>query len=427
MIKFINRLFKSKTAKFKDQANFKELVLNKQIQKIFEVFNSYSNEVELRFVGGCVRKLIIDEKVDDIDLSINLKPEDVIKVLKKNNINFYETGIDHGTITVVINKNNFEITSLRKDVNTDGRHAEVQFTENWLEDASRRDFTINAIYSDIDGNLFDPFNGKKDLYDGTIKFIGDPSTRIREDYLRILRYIRFFLGYSKNKHDKNTLKIIKQNLIGLKKVSRNRQLQELKKITSIRNFNKINSDKVSRELFALIFPELKYIYRIDKLDNLSNEILKQKNFDFILSLFLIDKTEDTDYFIYKYNLSNKEKDKISFLHSIFSDEPKKEFFTKENLSKIILKYGKENLIDVLDYKILTTRKNKDNFTDLKKYFTDFNIPLLPIKAKDLIERFDLKEGKLLGSILREIEEKWLENNFNISNSQIEDIVKSKRI
>ena len=427
MIKFINRLFKSKTAKFKDKANFKELVSNKEIQKIFELFNSYSNEVELRFVGGCVRKLIIDEKVDDIDLSINLKPEDVIKVLKKNNINFYETGIDHGTITVVINKNNFEITSLRKDVNTDGRHAEVQFTENWLEDASRRDFTINAIYSDIDGNLFDPFNGKKDLYDGTIKFIGDPSTRIREDYLRILRYIRFFLGYSKNKHDKNTLKIIKQNLIGLKKVSRNRQLQELKKITSIGNFNKINSDKVSRELFALIFPELKYIYRIDKLDNLSNEILKQKNFDFILSLFLIDKTEDTDYFIYKYNLSNKEKDKISFLHSIFSDEPKKEFFTKENLSKIILKYGKENLIDVLDYKILTTRKNKDNFIDLKKYFSDFNIPLLPIKAKDLIERYDLKEGKLLGSILREIEEKWLENNFNISNSQIEDIVKSKRI
>ena len=427
MIKFINRLFKSKTAKFKDKANFKELVSNKEIQKIFELFNSYSNEVELRFVGGCVRKLIIDEKVDDIDLSINLKPEDVIKVLKKNNINFYETGIDHGTITAVINKKNFEITSLRKDVNTDGRHAEVQFTENWLEDASRRDFTINAIYSDIDGNLFDPFNGKKDLYDGTIKFIGDPSTRIREDYLRILRYLRFFLGYSKNKHDKNTIKIIKQNLIGLKKVSRNRQLQELKKITSIGNFNKINSDKVSRELFALIFPELKYIYRIDKLDNLSNEILKQKNFDFILSLFLIDKTEDTDYFIYKYNLSNKEKDKISFLHSIFSDEPKKEFFTKENLSKIILKYGKENLIDVLDYKILTTRKNKDNFIDLKKYFSDFNIPLLPIKAKDLIERYDLKEGKLLGSILREIEEKWLENNFNISNSQIEDIVKSKRI
>ncbi len=427
MNKFINKLFKSKTVKFKDKANFKEFVLDKEIQKIFEAFNSYSNKVELRFVGGCVRKLIIDEKVDDIDLSINLKPEDVIKVLKKNSINFYESGIDHGTITAIINKKNFEITSLRKDINTDGRHAEVQFTENWLEDASRRDFTINAIYSDIDGNLYDPFNGKKDLYDGLIKFIGDPTTRIREDYLRILRYIRFYLGYSKNKHDKNTVKIIKQNLIGLKNVSKNRQLQELKKITYIKNFYKINSNILSRELFGLIFPELKYINRIDKLDNLSIEILKQKNFDFILSLLLIDKSEDTDYFLYKYNLSNKEKDKISFLYSIFSEEPKKGFFTKENLSKIIIKHGKENLIDVLDYKILTIRKNRNDFLDLKKYFIDFKIPVLPIKANDLIERFDLKEGKLLGSILREIEEKWLENNFNISKNQIEDIVKSKHI
>ena len=101
-------------------------------------------------------------------------------------MNFYETGIDHGTITAVIDKISFEITSLRKDVKTDGRHVPVEHTKNWLEDASRRDFTINAIYSDIDGNLFDPFNGKKDLNNGLIEFIGDPATRIQEDYLRIL-------------------------------------------------------------------------------------------------------------------------------------------------------------------------------------------------------------------------------------------------
>ena len=191
MIKFINNLFKSKKETFKDKANFKELVSNKEIQELFKSINSYSNEAELRFVGGCVRKLINDEIIMTLILSTNIKPENVIEILKKNNINFYETGIDHGTITAVINKN-FEITSLRKDVKTDGRHAQVEYTKNWLEDASRRDFTINAIYSDIDGNLFDPFNGKKDLNDGSIKFIGDPATRIKEDYLRILRYIRFF-------------------------------------------------------------------------------------------------------------------------------------------------------------------------------------------------------------------------------------------
>ena len=427
MIKFLENLFKSKKNAFKDKANFKELVSNQDIKELFKSFNSCSDNAELRFVGGCVRKLISGEKVDDIDLSTNLKPENVIEVLKKNNINFYETGIEHGTITAVINKRSFEITTLRKDIRTDGRHAQVEYTDNWLEDASRRDFTINSIYSDLDGNLFDPFNGRKDLNDGLIKFIGDPAKRIKEDYLRILRYIRFFLGYSKNQHNKNTVKIIKQNLIGLNQVSKNRQLQELKKIILVENFHKINSDKTSKELFLLIFPELKNINRINKLDNLGKEILEGKDFEFILSLLLIDKSEDCDYFIYKYNLSNKEKDKINFLNLIFSEDLNKDYFTKENLTKILFKNGKENLIDILDFKILTTKKNKNNLIDLKKYFIEFKIPVIPIKAKDLIKQFNLKEGKLLGSILKEIEEQWLNNNFKISNNEIEDIVKSKRI
>ncbi len=427
MINFINNLFKSKKETFKDKTNFKELVSKKEIQDLFKSFNTYSDDAELRFVGGCIRKLINDQIVDDIDLSTNLKPENVIEILKKNNINFYETGIDHGTITAVINKKSFEITSLRKDVKTDGRHTQVEYTKNWLEDASRRDFTINAIYADIEGNLFDPFNGKKDLNDGLIKFIGDPATRIKEDYLRILRYVRFFLGYSRNQHEKNTIKIIKQNLSGLKLVSKDRQLQELKKIISIENFSKINSDKISKELFLIIFPELKNTNKINKMDELSNNILRKKNFAFILSLLLIDKSEDCDYFIYKYNLSNKEKDVISLLNSIFSEDEIKDYFTKENLSKILLKNGKDNLIDILDFKILTTKKNKNYLIDLKKYFIEFEIPVMPVKAKDLINKFKLKEGKLLGLILKEIEEQWLNNNFKISNNQIEEIVKSKRI
>ena len=113
-------------------------------------------------------------------------------MLKKENIDYYETGLNHGTITAVINEYKFEITSLRKDISTDGRHATVAFSKNWKEDASRRDFTINSIYSDKDGNLFDPYNGKSDLEKGYVKFIGDVDERIKEDYLRILRYLRFF-------------------------------------------------------------------------------------------------------------------------------------------------------------------------------------------------------------------------------------------
>ena len=193
MIRFLKNLLKSKTETFKDKTNFKELVSKKEVQELFKLINSYSNESEVRFVGGCVRKLINNEVVDDIDLSTNLRPEKVIEILKNYNINFYETGINHGTVTAVINDKSFEITSLRKDIKTDGRHAQVEYTKDWLDDASRRDFTINAIYSDKDGNLFDPYNGKNDLIDGAIKNGGALPRHFLEN--RILRRQRFIQTY----------------------------------------------------------------------------------------------------------------------------------------------------------------------------------------------------------------------------------------
>ena len=197
--------------------SIKNLTENTPARKIFNAINNHSDTSEIRYVGGCVRKIINKEEIDDIDLATNLNPQEVIYVLKKNNINFYETGIEHGTITVVIEDYKFEITSLREDVNTDGRHAEVKFSIDWKKDASRRDLTINSIYADVNGNLFDPFNGKNDLKNGYVKFIGDADLRIKEDYLRILRYIRFFSIYSKQQHNPDLLRIIKKN--GYKKIA----------------------------------------------------------------------------------------------------------------------------------------------------------------------------------------------------------------
>ena len=209
MITLLNKIFsQSKNFNFLNLA-FQKIKKETEIKEIFKAIEEFSKNSEIRYVGGCVRKAINDELIDDIDLAVNLNPDDVCKILKENNIKFYKTGIDHGTVTVLINNKKFELTSLRKDILTDGRHAKVEFSNDWHEDASRRDFTINSIYADIDGNLFDPFDGKKDLENGEIKFIGEPEKRIKEDYLRILRYIRFFLNYSKKRHNPNVIKIIK--------------------------------------------------------------------------------------------------------------------------------------------------------------------------------------------------------------------------
>ena len=152
-----------------------------KIKKIFNSINDHSAESEILFVGGCVRQNILGEKIEDIDLATNLNPDEVVNCLNKNNIKHIDVGKKYGTITAIIEKKKFEITSLRKDVKTDGRFAEVQYCMTWKEDAKRRDFTFNSIYSNLNGELFDPFNGKKDLLNGRIKFIGNPSTRIKED------------------------------------------------------------------------------------------------------------------------------------------------------------------------------------------------------------------------------------------------------
>ena len=143
----------------------------KEAQIIFSILNKTGEESRVRFVGGCVRKALMGEDVDDIDLATSLKPDEVKKILIEKNIKVFETGISHGTLTIVINKKTFEITTLRKDVSTDGRHADVEYTLDWKEDATRRDFTINAIYADIEGRIFDPFNGTLDLKNGKINFI----------------------------------------------------------------------------------------------------------------------------------------------------------------------------------------------------------------------------------------------------------------
>ena len=134
-----------------------------EAQIIFSYLNEIGEESKVRFVGGCVRKAICGEIIDDIDLATSLEPDQIKKKLSKKNIKLIDTGIEHGTITAIINKKKFEITTLRKDISTDGRHAKVEFTSSWDQDASRRDFTINSIYADIEGRIFNPLNGVEDL------------------------------------------------------------------------------------------------------------------------------------------------------------------------------------------------------------------------------------------------------------------------
>ena len=404
--------------------NIKKISIDTEVDKLFNAINSYSDESELRYVGGCIRKIINKEKIDDIDLATNLTPADVSQALKKNNINFYETGIEHGTITAVINNQKFEITSLRKDVVTDGRHAKIEFSKDWKEDASRRDFSINSIYSDKEGNLFDPYEGRKDILAGKIKFIGDAEKRIKEDYLRIVRYVRFFLKYSKNKHDPRILKKIKINLEGIKNLSSERLLDELRKIIRSKGLEHISKDKESAELLRLIFPQILKMNSFEKLNEISKKIYLESDFSFLLAVMIIDKTDNADYFMYKFNISKKDQKRIKYLDNFYKSKVNKNTFTEKNLVKKLYFDGKESVLDILNFKILTNKKIDQNIIDLKNMLENKDLPKFPIETKNLMQEYDLVEGKTLGKKLKLLEEFWVNNGFNISKDQINRIIRN---
>ena len=424
MDNFLDKIFfRSRNLDYISQ-NLINLTNQTPAKRIFEAINTYSENSEVRYVGGCVRKIIKKEIVDDIDLATNLKPSEVCDALKKQDINYYETGIEHGTITAIIDDYKYEITSLRRDVSTDGRHAKVEFSSDWKEDAARRDFSINSIYSDKNGNLFDPYNGKKDLESGNINFIGDSENRIKEDYLRILRYVRFFINYSNQSHDINIIKKIKKNIGGVSKLSSERLLDEFKKLTRSNAFLKIFNDEISLELIEIIFPQLKNLENFKKLNSYALDNLSKVDFIFLLSLLIIDGTDNTDYFFYKFNISKKDQKRLKSIDSFYKENVSIKNFNEKNFNKIFYYNGKQAVFDIINYKLFISPKVEKKLLKLIESYKDKVVPNLPIDANTLMIKYNIPEGKTLGNKLKLIEETWVYNSFHISDKQIQKIIKS---
>ena len=423
MDKFLDKIFfRSRNLDYISQ-NLKDITNQTPANKIFEAINNYSESSEVRYVGGCIRKVINKEVVDDIDLATNLKPNEICEALKNKDINFYETGIEHGTVTAVIDEYKYEITSLRKDVKTDGRHAKVEFSLDWKEDAVRRDFSINSIYSDGRGNLFDPNNGKKDLEEGLIHFIGDAEIRIKEDYLRILRYVRFFLNYSNHKHKPEIIKIIKRNIGGISKLSSERLIDEFKKLTKSHGFVKLFQDNDSLEIIEIIFPQLKNLAKFKKLNTHARDNLFKIDFIFLLSLMIVDGTDNTDYFLYKFNISKKDQKRLKLIDFFYKEKTNLKNFTEKNFNKIFYFNGKQAVIDIINFKLFTSNKVEKKLIKLIEVYKDKVIPTMPIGANTLMAKYNIPEGKILGNKLKMIEEAWVENGFTISEKNIQKIAK----
>ena len=398
---------------------------NSEIKFVFKKLEQDNiNEQRLAmFVGGCVRKYLSNKEIDDIDIATVFTTEQIKEKFNNTKFKVVDSGVRHGTVTLISNRLKLELTTLRKDLKTDGRHADVEYINDWQIDSERRDFTINAIYLDNKGKIFDPQGGVNDLKNNFVKFIGNPQKRIQEDYLRIIRLIRFSLEYGSEIEEK-IAQIVKLNLDGIKKISKERILNELFKILQIEHFIKINNKRNLKELFILIFPELKNLDRLKRLDKISKTSELSK--EILLSVILIDNKDNHEYFSHKYKISNDLKDQLNLIAKNFVTLQLDKKFFSTDLKKNIYFYGKEHLIalNILNFSVNGKIKLNDYKIILNK-IKDFDIPKFIFDGNFLKEN-GMQEGSLIGKTLKLIESEWLKNDFKISEKRALEIIEKQK-
>jgi len=369
--------------------------------RVLDILNK--DDINARMVGGCIRNHFFNNSVYDIDIACKSDVNDTIKILKSNGIRVIETGIKHGTITAHMNGKNFEITQLRRDVKTDGRHAKIEPTDDWVEDAKRRDFTINALYTDRDGSIYDPLgNGFSDLQNHIVKFIGNAEARITEDALRILRYFRFHGEYHEGEPDTESFNACIKLKDKIHTLSDERIYDELFKI--------LKSEGVYRAYHlmqkARIFPiNRENIEELKTLIDLQNQLEKQN----LLSRYFILKIEN------KYIKNNKQKQFINKLNEFI-------LWWGSDLKHALYLYDRDVVIQGL---LVLKSKNYDVIDDMTitRAMND-KIPELPIIASDIMAQFKIPEGREVGEKLKQAEQIWIESDFKLSRDEILTLLSS---
>jgi poly(A) polymerase len=358
---------------------------------------------EARIVGGAVRDALLGRAVGEVDLAVNLAPDQATVALNKAGIKVVPTGIEHGTVTAVVNGKGFEITSLRRDVETDGRHAKVAFTNDWQQDAARRDFTFNALYADASGTIYDYFNGRDDLAQGYVRFIGEARERIREDVLRILRFFRFYAWFGKGVADAEALSACRDLAGLLPQLSVERVWRELVKL--------LNADdplpalELMRQCGVLheVLPEatdsarLKTLLTVEAKHGVAPSAMRR------LAALLPRDVGQAAQIAKRLKLSKREADRLWIL----AVSHMKGALSPEAFRSLMYQIGPENARDEL----LLNAEADANLGVFLEEQLKYSRPVFPIGGEDLL-KLGIKPGPEMGTILHAVEDWWIAQDFH---------------
>ena len=404
----------------KDQSWFQ----NKRFQEVFALLNA--DDGEARVAGGAVRNSLMGRDVADVDIATTLLPIDVVERAKTAGMKPVPTGIEHGTVTIVNKGATFEVTTLREDIDTDGRHAEVRFGKDWQKDADRRDLTINGLYADVDGNVIDLVGGLADIETANVRFIGNAEQRIEEDYLRVLRFFRFFAQYGKGRPDAEGLKASARAVSKLSQLSAERIWKEMRLLFSADDPSRALLWMRTTGVLTAIFPETEK-WGIDSIGPLmeTREAMNWENDPMLLLEAIIPPDVDrVGELASRLKMSGADRDRLKH----WAKTPKFAHDMAETaLDRQIYRGSWSGVKDVLSLSLVSARSRAEaddaamiesaGFTKLLARAEKWVEPKFPLSGKDLMA-LGVSAGKEMGDQLKKLEELWIESNFNLSKSDL---------
>ncbi len=381
---------------------------------------------EARIAGGAVRNALLGEPVADVDIATTTVPEETVRRAEAAGFKTIPTGAEHGTITAIAGGRPFEVTTLRADIETDGRRAKVRFGRDWKADAERRDFTINALYAEADGTVVDLVGGLADLESRTLRFIGDPEARIREDFLRILRFFRFFAWYGSGRPDADGLKACARLKDGLDQLSAERVWAELKKLLSAPDPSRALLWMRQASVLTKVLPESEK-WGIDAIHAL---VKAERDLgwtpDPLLRLMAIvpPDGERMQTLVERLKLSNAEGERLrqwALAPTIAAADAEGE------LAKKVYRGDRQGILDRLRLALASARSRAvesnealleaGGFSRLLKFAENWKAPEFPLKGGDVL-KLGATAGPNVGQLLKGLENEWADSGFTLDRGAL---------
>ena len=379
-------------------------------QRVMKALAAEGGADSARFVGGCVRDALLGRAVSDVDVATTLRPDAVIRALVAAGIKAIPTGIAHGTVTAATDDRVLEITTLRRDIETDGRRAVVAFTDDWAQDAARRDFTMNALYADPAGTVFDPTGvGIGDLRAGRVVFVGDAATRIEEDALRILRFFRFLAGYGRGKADVTALRACEARRDTLDDLSSERVAKELLKLLAAPDPRAAVGLMAATAVLRAILPCAVGLTRFEGLVAIETEQMFPPDPLLRLAALLHDDSGAARATAEGLRLSNADRDRLV---DALSGEAVVSWMGPREVRRAVWRVGADALRDrvMLTWASSTRPAAATQWRALLPMIDSWPRPDFPLSG-DEVQAAGVAPGPLVGKVMREVEAWWIDNDF----------------